>query len=85
MQLSSICFKALCCFFFSFFIISICIVFDEDDAILLIGVIPIVILLATSLFVSINKLVERFHQDNIRQLFSAWENRLENNNKALST
>ncbi len=71
MQLSLICFKALCCFSLSSFIISICIVFDEDDAVLLIDVISIVILLATSLFVSINRSVERFHRDNIKQLFSA--------------
>lgn len=82
--MSSICFKALCYFSFSFFIIFICIVFDEDDAILLIDVILVVILLATSLFISINRLVERFYQDNTRQLFSAWEDRLEDDDKALS-
>lgn len=76
MQLSSICSKALYCSSFSSSIISICIVFGKGGAVLLIGVIPVVILLATGLFVSINRPVGRFHRDNIKQLFSAWEDRL---------
>jgi len=85
MQQSSIWSKAVCCSSLSSSIISICIVFGEGGAVPLIGVIPVVILLAMGLFMSMNRTVGRFHRDNTRQSFSVWEDRLEDDSLALST